>query len=173
MKTLMLCGALVAATATMYGQASPAQTAEWSVGGKTVTIKYSAPSVKGRKIFGEGGQVMKDPTAPVWRAGANSATALHTDADLDIGGLAVPAGDYTLFVNVKDENAWELIVSKDTKQWGTVYKPANDLGRVKMMMSKPSALVEQMKYTIAGEGKKGKLTLQWENHVAAVPVTMK
>ena len=174
MKTLMICAtALSAGAALMYGQASPAQTATWTSGGKTVTIKYNAPSVKGRKIFGDGGLVMKDPGAPVWRAGANAATALHTDADLTIGDLSVPAGDYTLFVNVKDENAWDLIVSKETKQWGLAYKPANDLGRVKMKMSKPAAPVEMLKYSITGDGKKAVMQIEWENHVAAVPMSMK
>lgn len=173
MKTLVLCGAFVAAATTTFAQQSPAQTASWSAGGKTVTVKYSAPSVRGRKIFGEGGLVMKDPGAPVWRAGANSATALHTDADLDIAGLAVPAGDYTLFVNVKDPDNWELIVSKETGQWGLSYKAAKDFGHVKMTMAKPPALVETLKYTITGEGKKGKLQLEWENHIASVPVSVK
>jgi Protein of unknown function (DUF2911) len=172
MKTLMLCGAFVAVATMGFAQKSPAQTAAATIGGKAVTIKYSAPSVKGRKIFGEGGLVAKDPGAPVWRAGANSATALHTDGDLNIGGLAVPAGDYTLFVNLKDVDHWELIVSKETGQWGLAYKAANDLGRVKMTMSKPAALVETLKYTITSEGAtKGKIQLEWENYVASVPVT--
>ena len=50
----------------------------------------------------------------------------HTDADLDIQGLHVPAGDYTLFVNVADPDHWEFIVSKDTKEWGLAYKDNMD-----------------------------------------------
>ena len=95
--------------------ASPPAETSINVDGKTISIKYSAPSVKGRKIFGEGGLISKDPTYPVWRAGANSATALHTDADLDINGLSVPAGDYTLFT-VVNEAIWSLCVNKQTKQ---------------------------------------------------------
>src|SRR5580658_7264898 len=95
--------AAVAALGAAQGKqaASPADQASVTVNGKTITIKYSAPSVKGRQIFGDGGLISKDPHYPVWRAGANSATALHTDADLDIAGLKVPAGDYTLFALVK------------------------------------------------------------------------
>ncbi|HYW41454.1 MAG TPA: DUF2911 domain-containing protein [Bryobacteraceae bacterium] len=175
MKLLLTCAAwLIAAMGIASAQPSPAQTATAAIGGKTITIKYSAPSVRGRKIFGDGGLVMRDPTAPVWRAGANSATAIHTDADLDVGGLAVPKGDYTLFVNVKDPDAWELIVNKQTGQWGLAYSAAQDLGHVKMQMSKPPALVEQLKYTISSAGgNKGKLQLEWENHVASVPITVK
>jgi hypothetical protein len=145
---------------------SPAAQTSITVGGKTVTIKYSAPSVKGRKIFGDGGLISNDPNYPVWRAGANSATALHTDADLDIAGLKVPAGDYTLFVDVADPDSWKLIVSKDTKEWGLAYKSNMDLGRVKMDMSKPPSPVETYKMTLTNN----KLTLEWENHVASVAV---
>ena len=87
--------------------------------------------MKGRQIFGDGGLVAKDRTAPIWRAGANSATALHTEGDLDIGGLSVPKGDYTLFVNLKDPAQWELVINKQTGQWGLTYKADMDLGRVK------------------------------------------
>jgi len=174
MKPLVLCGALLAATTTMSAQPSPAATTTAAIGGKAVTIKYSAPSVKGRKIFGEGGLVMKDPGAPVWRAGANAATALHTEGDLTIGGLVVPAGDHTLYVNVKDPDAWELVVNNKTGQWGIPYKEGTDLGRVKMKMSKPPALIETLKWTVTDQGGgKGTIQLEWENHIALVPVSAK
>ncbi len=171
---LINCVIVIAAVAAMTaGQASPADQASVTVNGKTITIKYSAPSVKGRQIFGDGGLIAGDPHYPVWRAGANSATALHTDADLDIAGLKVPAGDYTLFVLVKDPKAWELIVSKDTKEWGLAYDESKDLGRVKMTMATPPAPVERLKYDLAQAGGKVKLTLSWENHVASVAITLK
>jgi hypothetical protein len=109
----------------------------------------------------------------VWRAGANSATAFHTDADLNIGGLNVPKGDYTLYVNIKDPDHWEFIVNKQTGQWGLTYDQTQDLGRVKMTMSKPASPIETLKYTISdlGDGK-GKLQLEWENHIASVPLTV-
>jgi hypothetical protein len=90
-------------------------------------------------------------------------------ADLDIQGLHVPAGDYTLFVNVADPDHWELIVSKDTKEWGLAYKDNMDVGRVKMKMSKPPAPIEVYKMTLSSTGgNSGKLQLEWENHVASV-----
>jgi hypothetical protein len=153
---------------------SPPETASGKIGGATLVIKYAAPSVRGREIFGEGGLVMRDPTAPIWRAGANDATSFHTDANLDIAGLAVPKGDYTLFVNVKDPNAWELIINKQTGQWGLTYDPSRDLGRVKMEMSKPPAPIEMLKYTITSAGgNKGTIELAWEKHAASVAVTAK
>jgi DUF2911 family protein len=173
MKTLFACACTFALASCVSAQSPPAQTSA-TIGGKTLTIKYSAPSVRGRKIFGDGGLLSNDGTYPVWRAGANAATAFHTDADLDIGGLSVPKGDYTLFVLVKDPDAWQLIVNKQTGQWGLRYSESQDLGRVKMTMSKPSAPVETFKITLSDQGgNKGKLQMEWENHVASVPITVK
>jgi hypothetical protein len=172
---LILAGACSLLFLSSLGSAqSPPEQASGSIGGKTLTIKYCAPSVHGRKIFGDGGRISEDPNYPVWRAGANEATAFHTDADLDIGGLAVPKGDYTFYVLVSDPNAWQLIISKETGQWGLSYTESKDLGRIKMTMSKPPALIEELKYVISSKGAKtGTITLEWENHIASVPVTVK
>ena len=145
-----------------------------TLNGKAVEIRYSAPSVRGRQIFGDGGLLSKDPTYPAWRAGANAATTLRTDGTLDVGGMTVPPGTYTLYVWVKDPNAWELIVNRQTGQWGLSYDASRDLGRVKMTMSKPPALIETLKYTLTDKGSgRGELQLEWEHHVATVPIAAK
>jgi hypothetical protein len=150
---------------------SPPANTSVTINGKTIAIKYSAPSMRGRKIFNGAGALQPDNT--IWRAGANEATALHTDADLDIGGLAVPKGDYTLFVWL-DPAQWKLVVSKQTGQFGTEYSQEKDLGRVPMTMSKPPAPIETYKVTLSGAGgNKGKLQLEWENVIASVPLTVK
>ena len=170
---LKYCAGLIAVASLASAQSPGAETSA-TVGGKSITIKYSAPSVRGRNIFGPDGVISKDSTYPVWRAGANAATALHTDADLDVGGLSVPKGDYTLYVSVKTPAAWELIISRETGQEGSSYTPAKDLGKVKMTMSKPPALVETLKYSLPSQGgNKLKLQLEWENHIASVPITVK
>jgi hypothetical protein len=161
-------------TGAAFAQSPPAKAAA-AIGGKTVTVQYSSPSVRGRKIFGDGGLLSRDPTYPVWRAGANASTTFKTEGALDIAGLAVPAGNYSLYVNVKDPDQWELVISRTTGQWGLTYPgPASDLGRVKMTMSKPAALVEQLKYTVTDKGAgAGELRLEWERHVATVPLHAK
>lgn len=175
MKPTLLLILLIAAVTAAFAQApSPAATASVTINGKAISIRYSAPSVRGRQIFGAGGQLSKDPTYPVWRAGANSATSLHTDADLDIAGLQVPKGDYTLYVLVKDPEKWQLIVNKQTGQWGLTYNQAQDLGRVPMNMSKPPAPIETYKITLSDAGGgKGKLQLEWDKYIASVPITLK
>ena len=174
----LLTGRLMLLALTFTGAAyaqSPPATASATIGGKTIKVQYSAPSVRGRKIFGDGGLLSRDPTYPVWRAGANSATAFKTDGALEVGGLAVAAGSYSLYVDVKDPEQWELVVSKVVGQWGLTYPgAASDLGRVKMTMSRPAALVETLKYTLTDKGGgAGELRLEWEHHVATVPVHVK
>lgn len=173
MKRLLMCaGILVAATTSLSAQqnppASPSETATATMAGKTITISYNSPRVKGREghIFTKDGLISHNPHYPVWRGGANNATMLKTDADLMIGDLTVPKGTYTLFVDISDPDNWTLIVNKKTGEWGLAYDGSQDLGRVKMEMSKPASTIEDLKYTIDD----GKITLAWENHVASVPL---
>ena len=177
MKSPWICGPTVLALAALAFAATKTGMKESvTINGKTISISYSSPAVNNRvgKLFGKDGTIGRDSTYPVWRAGANEATAFHTDADLTIGSLAVPKGDYTLYVNLANPAAWELIVSKQTGQFGDSYDAKQDLGRVKMTMSKPTALVEQLKYTLSDDGGgKGKLQLAWENQVASVPIAVK
>ena len=154
--------------------ASPAATASATIGGKNIVIAYNSPGVKGRegKLFGKDGRISKDPHYPVWRGGANAATTLKTSGDLTIGDLHVPAGTYTLFVDISDPDNWTLVVSKDTGEWGLSYDASKDLGRTKMTMSKPPAMVENLVYTLADSGGgKGTLTLSWEDRAASVPIS--
>jgi len=151
----------------------PAETSV-TIAGKTISIKYSAPHVAGRQMFGPGGVISHDKTYPVWRAGANSATALHTDADLDFMGLNVPPGNYTLFADVSNPDQWQFIVSNATGEWGLAYDQSKDRGRVPMHMSKPSAPVEVYKMTlISTGGHSGELKMEFDDHVATIPFTVK
>ena len=169
MKQLLLATTLILATvgfATAQQKKtplSPPAEATATIGGKAVSIKYGAPTVRNRKIFG--GLV---PFGEVWRAGANSATSLHTETDLMIGTLSVPKGDYTLYV-LPTATEWMLIVNKQTGQWGTEYSQSNDLGRVKMTLKAAPALVEAYKITLTATA----LQLEWENTIATIPVKAK
>jgi hypothetical protein len=177
MKSLLIgAAALIAAASLASAETKSGLTESVTIAGKTVTIKYAAPAVNGRvgKLFGKDGKIGSDPTYPVWRAGANAATVLHTDADLIIGGLLVPKGDYSLYIDVASPAAWELIVNKQTGQSGMKYDAKQDLGRVKMSVGKPPAMVEQLKYTLShASGNQGKLELAWENVAASVNFSVK
>lgn len=177
MKRLFICTGLLLGAVGLLAQqkppASPPATASVTIGGKEITIAYSSPRVRGREgnIFTKDGLISHDPHYPVWRAGANSATTLTTHGDLTIGNLNVPAGKYTLFVDISNPEQWVLIVSKDTGEWGLKYDSTKDLGRTNMTMSKPSQMVEDLKYDLTARGgDKATMTLSWENVSASVPI---
>lgn len=142
---------------------SPPAATSIKLGGHRIEVKYSAPSMRGRAIFGA-----LVPYGKVWRAGANDATALRTDVDLDLGGLAVPKGSYTLFA-LPYADRWLLIVNKQTGQTGLQYDEARDLGRVPMTLGKTRKPVEKYRMTLAKTGDaSGELRLEWENTTASV-----
>jgi len=175
MKKMLTWAGVLAVAALAFAETKADQVETLVYKGKTIAIKYSSPAVNGRvgKLFGKDGTIGQDDHYPVWRAGANAATVLHTDIDLNIGGLNVPKGDYSLFVDLANTEKWELIINKQTGQSGLAYDAKQDLGRVKMTMSKPAKTVEQLKYTLSESGGKIKLELAWENHVASVMCTPK
>ncbi len=133
-------------------------------GGQSVTIDYSSPRAKGRKIYG--GLV---PYGQVWRTGANEATTFVNTADVVVGGKVVPAGSYTLFT-VPNADKWQLVLSKKTGEWGTEYPGAsNDFARIDMKVTTLPAPVEN--FTISFDH--GMLNIDWETTRASVSVAKK
>lgn len=160
--------ALVASLTFAQPLSPPAKT-ETTIDGKKLSIAYSSPSMRGRKIMG--GLV---PYGSVWRTGADNATTFHTDADLVIGenGLKVPKGTYTIYT-LPGANEWQLIINKQTGQWGTEYSQRQDLGRVKMNVAQTAAPVERLKIELASTGpKKGLLKMTWERTEVSIPITV-
>lgn len=141
--------------------------------GKTVKIDYSSPRAKGRKIFGAASDKAVVPYGEVWRTGANEATTFVADTNVTVGGKAVPAGSYTIFTLPKAD-AWTLIISKKTGEWGTDYPgEKEDLARVPMTVSKTSAPVENFTIAFDQAGNKCTLRMEWENTSAKVEITRK
>ena len=166
-KTLLATAALLIAAAHVVSAQSPPASTTLTIAGKTISVRILGAVALGRKIFGDGGLLSRDPTYPAWRAGANSATTFRTDADLDVGGLHVPGRTYTFYVWVKDPEAWQLIISKQTGQWGLSYNASQDLGRVKMTMAKPPAHVETLNYALSDQGSgKAELLFPGDHHGA-------
>jgi hypothetical protein len=135
---------------------SPPATTECTIKGKKVTISYSKPSLRGRKM-----ETMV-PNGKVWRTGANEATTLTTAIDLDIGGAKVPAGTYTLYT-LPSESGWKLIINKQTGQWGTVYNQDQDLARVDMKYEEIVVPVETFVISLDQDSNdSADLILEWE-----------
>jgi len=128
-KIFYLTAMLLACAVFSYAQpripgASTTQTIIQDFGLGKITLTYSRPNVKGRKIFGG-----LQPYGEVWRTGANTATTIEFSEDVIIEGNKVPAGKYGLFT-IPGENEWTIILNKTWKQWGAYsYKQSDDLLR--------------------------------------------
>ena len=146
---------------------SPPEIATGSVGGSTITINYSSPAVKGRKVWGD-----LVPYDKVWRLGANEATTFETSKDIMVEGKKLPAGKYSLYA-IPGEKEWTFIFNSKTGQWGigkdgsATDDPANDVLRVTAKPGKSSSFNERMKFVVDKKG----FTFEWEN--LKVPVSIK
>ncbi|CAM4404476.1 Protein of unknown function [Pedobacter westerhofensis] len=148
-------------------QPSPAATAKGTVNGANITIEYSSPGVKGRKIWGE-----LVPYDSVWRAGANKATTFTTDKKITVEGKSLDAGSYSIYT-IPGAKTWRIIFNSETGQWGTTHDgvttrvPAKDVLTVTVTPTQSSALEERLKYLVTPKG----FELVWEN--LSVPVAIK
>ena len=162
-----MAGAMAARPA--MAQASPRDTVRATVGGAQLLVDYGRPSRRGRTVWG--GALV--PHGQIWRTGANAATQLRTSADLVIGGATVPAGTYTLFTWPTAEG-YQLVINRQTGQWGTEYDAAQDLARVPLAATTLGNPMEQ--FTIAIEptgGAGGQLVLRWDALQLATPFTVR
>jgi Protein of unknown function (DUF2911) len=170
--TLIVVAAIFAAPARAQvggNVASPPAKADCKFpDGKTIHVDYSSPRMKGRKIFG--GLV---PYGEPWRAGADEATTFMVDADVRVGGKPVPAGSYTLFA-LPTADAWTLIISKQTGEWGIPYPGESyDFGRVPMKVSKLDSPMEDFMIAFDQGGGTCTLRLAWESTQASVQISEK
>jgi hypothetical protein len=162
--TLLIIPALLLSASPLLAQekkprVSPHETVNATVGDAKITIVYGRPYSKDpksgekRKIWG--GLV---PFGKVWRMGADEATLLTTDKDISIGGTAIAAGTYSLYLLPAEAGA-KLVVNKQTGQWGTKYDESHDLVRIDLKKEPLAKPVDQ--FTIAIDN--GVLKLMWED----------
>ena len=148
-------------------QTSVRDTARGTIGSATFSVDYGRPSARGRVLLGN--VIDYDR---VWRTGANAATQFTTSAPITLAGLSVPAGTYTLWT-VPHAHGVELIVNRETGQWGTDYKRTQDLGKAPMQADSARAPVE--KFTISIEpkdAKHGSLAMAWGTFRWTAPIVV-
>lgn len=139
----LLAAAMMLTSFTGFAQLTPApsstQVINQNFGLGKITLTYSRPNVKGRKIFGG-----MEPYGTVWRTGANSATVLKFSDEVIINDTKVPAGEYGLF-SIPDKTEWTIILSKQPKQWGAYsYNEKDDLLRFKVKTEQLKDLTETL-----------------------------
>ncbi|HEY7789563.1 MAG TPA: DUF2911 domain-containing protein [Vicinamibacterales bacterium] len=155
-------------------------------GGKWIEITYSRPIKRGRDLFGSGENYGKDLLlgAPVWRAGANVTTQLHTEVPLVINGKTIAPGTYDLFIDLKPEH-WTLIVSTWPVQtryepknkdaiWGAFgYTPEHDVVRAPMTLTTLSMSIDELTWAFTDmTSNGGTLMIAWDKNMATVPFTV-
>jgi hypothetical protein len=149
------------------GFTSPPAATSVEVAGQKISVDYYSPSMHGRKIMG--GLV---PFGAVWCTGANYATRITTPADLQMGGLKLPKGEYSIWT-IPNEKEWTLIINKETGQFHLNYKQQLDFGRTPMKVKTIDSPVEAFRVDLRDNGgNKGTLALVWETTEAYIPFTV-
>jgi hypothetical protein len=161
-KNLLFILLLVAGTAfaqISVPAPSPFTTVTQKIGLSDVTIKYSRPSVKGRKIYGD-----NVPFGKVWRTGANQISTINFEDQVVVNGTKVPAGSYGLYT-IPNEKEWTVILNKDDKQWGAGnYKQELDVLRMTVKADKTPALVENFTISFSDfTPTTSNIVIAWEN----------
>jgi len=159
------------------------------VGGKWIEITYGRPLQRQRDLFGSGpnyGKSINDvgtpnlPAPPVWRAGANVSTRLKTEVPLIIGDKTVPAGEYSLLIDLNGPTQWTLIISRWAAQlkfdpndknalWGAYgYTPDKDVARIPMRVENLPFAVEQLTWSLLDmTNNSGRIALMWGKTLAS------
>ena len=148
-------------------QLSVRDTARATIGSATFVVDYGRPLLRGRTLLGN--VISYDR---VWRTGANAATQFTTSAPITLAGLALPAGTYTLWT-VPHVSGVDLIVNKQTGQWGTEYSRAQDLGKAPMRAD--TVATPEEKFTIAIDGRDathGTLAMRWGTFRWTAPIVV-
>jgi hypothetical protein len=165
------CPILMPDKVPVQGRQSPLDSLTFTAGGKTVKLCYGRPSARGRKMIG--GESV--PFGKLWRTGANEPTVIFTPVGLDIAGVKVGPGKYSIY-SVPGEKEWQIIVNRSTSQWGhestyTKDVEAQEVGRGKApveTLSKPVETFTITPHPATGEARH--LYLDWETTRVAVPV---
>jgi hypothetical protein len=146
----------------------PAKTACKFADSKMISVNYSSPRMRGRKIFGD-----LVPFGEVWRVGADDATSFVTTVDVTAGGKTIPAGRYTMFA-LPTPNKWTLILSKQIGEWGIPYPGAQfDFARMEMKVSQLPAALQNFTISFDASGNACKMKFDWETTRASIDIIEK
>ncbi len=149
--------ALVALATAAWAQGNPRGTAQLTLKGAKISVEYGRPALNGRKV----GDLLGELKAgDVWRLGADKSTTFSTSSDLKFGEVAIPKGEYSLWVRKEAENSWKLVFNKQHGQWGTNHDPAQDLPGVPLKQEKEKP-AEQVTVTLEEEHGGGEISILW------------
>jgi hypothetical protein len=153
----------------LEGRKSPLDSLTFQVGNQPVKVCYGRPSSRGRVMLG-GRDI---PYGKLWRTGANEPTIFFTPIPLQVAGIAVPPGTYSLYT-VPGQTEWEIIVNHSISQWGkedqyTDKVKAQELGRAKVKRESVAAPIETFTIRAEPDGNNANLVLEWEKTRVKIP----
>jgi hypothetical protein len=139
-------------------QHNPRGTAKISLRGKTISVEYGQPSLKGRSVADMLAQLKP---GDFWRLGADKSTTFSTAADLQFGDVSVPSGQYSLWAERGADDSWKLVFNKQHGQWGTQHDASQDLASVPLKETKAANSAEMVTISLSKQGAGGVITIQW------------
>lgn len=155
------------ATGKGLGMLSPRQTYRNTVAGANIWIDYSRPGMRGRPVWGA-----LVPYGRVWRMGANDAAHIATDRIIEIGGVTLTPGTYTMFL-LPSADEWTLIFNRKTGVSGLDYDAAQDVGRVKLNRETLNTPAEWFTISVNPAESGGTLAVSWDRTRGSVPFTVR
>ena len=162
MKRLLcgICGLAVIAILAVPGfaQRNPRGSSTLDVNGKTVSVEFGRPSLKGRNVDELLGKLKP---GDVWRLGADKSTTFSTPIDLMFGDVTLPAGEYSLWARREAGDTWKLVFNKQHGQWGPQHDAAQDLVAVPLKESKLTNPQEMVSISLNKAKEGGLLVIEW------------
>lgn len=162
------CGLMNASSQEAAARPSPLDSATTQLGAGTVKVCYGAPSARGRTIVGG-----VDPFGQPWRMGANEATVIHTTAVVNVGGVALAAGSYSLY-SIPEAQNWTVVLNSSSDRWGVPINDevrSSDIGQFTVAAEATSEHVETLRYRFEprSEGA-AELVMEFENTRIRIPI---
>ena len=162
------CGRDWTSPSSWIPRASPTRSENWSIGQTQGKICYGSPSARGRTVFG---QLVS--WGELWRAGANEPTRIFVDGSIDLAGIPLEAGRYSIYMLPEPER-WEIFVSDSTFHWGNAISSSvrlREVGSSEVPVSSTDRHVEQLTFRWEPvDEQHGSLVLEWESSRVEIPL---
>ncbi|MGA2983381.1 MAG: DUF2911 domain-containing protein [Terriglobia bacterium] len=157
--SVLMVTCFAAAALAQHHAKNPRATSTLIVKGKTVSVEYGQPSLKGQTIEQRLAQLKP---GDLWRIGADTSTTFKADIDLAFGDVTIPAGEYSVWMQRQADNSWKLLFDKKHGQWGAPSPDASEaFASVPLQDTKAENSVDLVTINLVKAGKGGTITIQW------------
>ena len=169
--SVLMVACFAAVAFAQHHAKNPRGTSTLTVKGKTVSVDYGQPSLKGQTIEQ---RLAELKPGQLWRIGADTSTTFKSEADLAFGDVMIPAGEYSIWMQRQEDNSWKLLFDKKHGQWGAPSPDASEaFASAPLKDIKAANSVDLVTITLAKAGKGGTITIQWGTLEVAASFTAK